>query len=200
MLNEKLIIPPPVQPLNPTQFGMPGVVVISAFTPQRPLEGTEADDPVGVGPLGNPVYCDIEFTATSYQDRSGATVQLEALKLQTVLMVVDQQKKIITTPIDGADGEVVEYIGLGNYQLQINGVIDGQNGVHPKDEVAALLNICKAPKALNVVSWYLQQFDIDKIVITDFTFPQVPGGYSSQQFSIYAISNKMVETKIKETA
>lgn len=198
MLNDKLIIPPPVKPLTPTQFGMPGVIAISAFSPQQPIQGVEEDEPVGIGPLGNPVYCDIEFSQTSYLDKNGNSVPVRGLVLQTILMLVDQQKKIVTTSIAGADGEIIEYMGKGPYQVTINGVIDGPNGVYPTDTVAALIEALEAPKALDVVSWYLQQFNIDKLTITDYSFPQVPGGYSSQQFSIYAISTKQLEAKIKD--
>ena len=200
MLNETLIIPPPIEPLNPSQFGLPGVIVISAFTPAQELTGVEADEPVSVGPLGNPVYCDIQFKGATYIDRDGTTKTFAGITLQTILMVVDQQKKIVTTSIDGADGEVIEYIGNSNFQVQINGVIDGPNGVYPRAAVTALLGVCDVRRPIDVVCWYLQQFGIDKLVITDYAFPQIPGGYSSQQFSIAALSSKAIEAKIKEPA
>lgn len=184
---------------NPSLFGLQGVVIQTAKSLLSNVpRGEDEDTPIGTGQLGNPVYADIEFLEGEWTDSTGKTYQHEALNLQTVIMTISQGKKIVRTDIQGKDGTVKEYIGLDDYIVQINGVItSGSNGVYPLDEVAILKNILTAPKSVGVVSWYLQQFDIDNITIVDFNIPQVADGHSSQVFTITALSDKQVYALIQ---
>lgn len=182
---------------NPEIFGLQNVIIRSAlpfvFVPQ----GEIPDAPIGVGALGNPVYSDIEFLEGEWTDSTGKTYEHGNLKLQTVIMMISQAKRIVRTEIQGKDGSVKEYIGMDDYLVQISGVIDGANGVYPIDDVATLKGILTAPKSIEVVSWYLQQFDIDNLTITDFNIPQIPGGYSSQPFTISGLSDKPIYALIQ---
>jgi hypothetical protein len=123
--------------------------------------------------------------------------------VDTALFNVTQNKHIITTPIQGRDGTVKEYISLGDYKISIKGVLSGANGVYPKESktinnctVKDMLQMCVINKALRINSWYLTQFNIFDLVITDFTLGQTEGEYSVQYFEIQALSDTPFEINI----
>ena len=119
--------------------------------------------------------------------------EFDEFTLDLVLMNVSQAKNITTTELMGVDGTSKDYVGMGDYEIQINGIINGPNGHYPIDEVNTLHQMLKAPVAIGVVSRYLQNLDINYIVIKDYSFDQESGWYSRQMFSILAVSDKPIE-------
>lgn len=140
--------------------------------------------------LNTAVFSDLDLTAISV---AGQTI---SVNIPTVLFTVTQTKNIITTPIQGRNGTVKEYISDGDYKINIKGVITNSNGKYPQFKIDKglttvndLFQMCQLNKSLTVNSWYLWQFCIYELVITDFEFPQLEGQYSSQPFEINAISD-----------
>ncbi|MGN7818779.1 DUF6046 domain-containing protein [Chitinophaga sp. 22536] len=146
--------------------------------------------------LGTPVLTDLTLEGVTYTGSNGQTVTVPSVKLVTVLMAVSLPKNIVSTAIQGRDGTVKEYIGKGDYQITINGILTGQNGHYPVDEVIALKRLIDAPVPIRVTSSYLQHLDIYNIVVADFNTAQEPGGYSQQIFTINAISDTPIELLI----
>lgn len=153
--------------------------------------------------LGTPIFTNLVFPSFSYTDANDKLVKVEsstgslnALVLDTVLITVSQQKNIIKTPIQGRNGTVKEYISDGDYQINIKGVLTGSNGMHPYDEVHQLKQILNAPVAVKAVSRWLQNLDVDSIVVDSYSLPQMEGGMSYQAFEINAISDLPVEILI----
>jgi len=125
------------------------------------------------------------------------------IAVDTALFNVTQTKHIVTTPIQGRDGTVKEYISMGDYHVTIKGVIAGVNGFYPKDTkiqntatVTELLQMCTINKAVTITSWFTLMFNINDIVITNFTLGQVEGEYSTQYFEITALSDTPFEVSI----
>ncbi|RYD57020.1 MAG: hypothetical protein EOP56_09440 [Sphingobacteriales bacterium] len=153
-------------------------------------QGPEPDKPLYASTmLGTPVMADLQILGGSYTGRDGKKYTVPDIRLETVLISVSQTKNIITTQVANRDGTTKEYIGLGDYMVSISLILAASNGVYPKEEMAALGNALKAPVTLGVVSEFLQQWDIDNLVITDFATPQEPGKYSTQTVSIQALSD-----------
>lgn len=160
-------------------------------------QGSDPDSPIGVGSLGNAIFSNLEIQGGSYLDENDNTITYPSLTIETVLFQVEMQKNIIYTPIQGRNVTVKEYIADKDYMIRINGVLTGSNKVYPRDQVAALIQILKAPVALTVNSWYLQQFDIYNLVIDNYQVPQEKGWYSMQPFSISALSDNPIELTLK---
>lgn len=146
--------------------------------------------------LGTPVLTDLQFIGQTWTDQYGVTRTFKTLTFQAVLITVNQSKNIVLTDIQGRDGTVKEYIGMGDYSITINGIITGPNGHYPKDEVKDLKRMLDANIAVSVVSWYLQNLDVSSIVIKDYEIPQTQGGYSYQNFSVSALSDTPTEIQI----
>lgn len=160
---------------------------------------TNIDKALYLSDLGTPVVADVTFKGATYTNAAGKQVSFDDITFVTVLMIVSQAKKIITTEIQGRDGTVKEYIGMDDYQVSINGIITGDNGHYPIDDVRALKDMLDAPISIEVISTYLQNLDIYELVVKDYTVDQEPGGYSKQNFSINCISDLPIELQISQS-
>lgn len=157
---------------------------------------TEKDKVLYKSSLGTPVFTDLTFEEVRYELPDGTIRRVPTIVLQTVLITVSQSKNIISTQIQGRDGTVKEYIGMGDYEVTINGIITGANQHYPIDVVYSLKQMLDAPVALQAVSWYLQNLDIYNLVVKDYAFDQEPGGYSKQNFTINCLSDLPIELLI----
>lgn len=162
---------------------------------QNPYEGkvesfTKDVSKLPASPLGTPVMQNITFGSVTYTDFiTKQTITTKALTLINILLTVSQAKKIITTEIQGRNGTVKEYIGMDDYEININGIIAGDNGIHPKEDINSLMSMLTARVTTPVTCEYLQNLGIHQIVIKDFTLQQDAGGVSYQNFSITALSD-----------
>ena len=143
----------------------------------------------GVQTCALPICFPVTIQGGKYRDEEGREVTFDSIRLDTVLLTISQSKNIVTTQIQGRNGTVKEYIGMGDYNISIQGIITGTNGVYPIDAVSNLKKILVASVPLAVNSWYLQNLDIDSVVVNDFTLNQVAGGYSYQPFVITCLSD-----------
>jgi hypothetical protein len=150
-----------------------------------------------VSKLGTVVYSNLIINAGVILDNNGVVVdRWEDFRIDDVLLTISQSKKIITTEIQGRDGTVKEYIGLDDFQIQITGRLNGGYNVNPKELTRQLKKILSAGQPLELTSWYLQNLDITDVVVKDFNFGQTEGEYSTQYFTINALSDKRFEAKI----
>lgn len=146
--------------------------------------------------LDTPVMSDLDIDTTSL-----GIPNLPRLNIPTVLFTVSQKKNIISTAVQGRNGTVKEYISDGDFNVNVKGVLVGDNGKYPRlgfestskggvVSVDYLMQVLKANKAITVNSWYLKIiFGISELVITDYNFPQNEGEYSVQPFEFNAISD-----------
>jgi hypothetical protein len=146
--------------------------------------------------LGTPVLADLTLRKAAYIDSDNQVVYSPQIILETVLITVSQQKNIVKTAIQGRDGTIKEYIGMGDYSINIKGVLTSPNGTYPKTQLDNLKKVLTTPASLEVVSWWLQTFDINLLTIESFNIDQVEGGYSSQPFSINAISDAEITIRV----
>lgn len=150
-----------------------------------------------VSKLGTPVYSNVIFNSAQVFDNIGRIIGFwKDFRIDDVLLQVSQSKKIITTEIQGRDGTVKEYIGLDDFQIQITGRLNGKYNVNPKEETKQLKEILDAGQPLAITNWWLQNLGITDIVVQNYSFEQTEGEYSTQYFTINAISDKVVEATI----
>lgn len=174
-----------------------------------------SDLPYYSSKLGTPVMSDLDIDP---KQSSG----LPRIQIPTVLFTINQKKNIISTPVQGRNGTVKEYISDGDFNINVKGVLVGDNGKYPRQgfgsntnqnfqnqdenvtinspslnmDVNKLISLFQINKALEVNSWFLKQFNIYSIVITDYNFPQNEGEYSVQPFEFNAISDVPFELNI----
>ena len=161
------------------------------------ITAKDKDTPLYQSSLNTPVFSDLDTQGGTYSDNDGNKLSFPALKFDTVLFIVNQSKGIVTTSVNGRNGSIKEYISDDDYQITIQGTIAGGNGIYPKNEVAAFKKVLDAPVAIQVNSWYLNQFGIHSIVIKDYTLPQQAGRNSQQEFNISCISDVPVILQLR---
>ena len=183
--------------------GLNGLKIINAQNnPYVVPQGNSGDVPPQkfISKLGTVIYSNLIFNAGKVIE--GVVVipgsEWEAFQCDDILFSISQSKKIITTEIQGSDGTVKEYIGLDDFQIQMTGRISGAYNVYEKELVAQLKKILSVGQPLAVSSWYLQNLGITKIVIKDFSFGQTEGEYSTQYFTINALSDNVIEATITQ--
>ena len=158
---------------------------------------TERDEPVGSSLLGNPVMDNLNIEAGTYR-QDGRLISYSAISIDSVVFVVSQTKEIVITKVAGRAGSVKEYISEGDYQIQIQGaIVSPHQGVYPQDEVDNFIQVLKSPVALGVVSKFLQLFNINDLVITDYGLPQQKGYENVQLFQINALSDIAIELELR---
>ena len=152
----------------------------------------QQDKPLYTSIFGTPVFANIEFLAGTYQNKQGQNVNYQKVVLESFVLSLSRTKNIIMTEIPGRDGTVKEITGAGDHVISIRGVIAGANGHYPIDEVRRLKDVLDAgdvASPISVSSAFLNAMDVFFLQVTDYEFPQQEGGYSSQQFTINAISD-----------
>ena len=166
-------------------------------TNQLIKQATPKDAALYKSGLGTDITANITIPAFSYTDAvSGFVTDIPEIVFDNFLISTTAQKVIVKTYIQGLPGTVKEYITNGDNQVIIEGVIAGQNGVYPYDVVNALNKLSDVPVAFRIVSRYLQNLDIDTIVIESSEINQDEGGYSFQKFKLYCITDIPVELNI----
>ena len=144
--------------------------------------------------FGTPVFSNLQIEPFEYETLQGETISIKnGIIVDTVLMSVTQSKNIVSTPIQGRNGTVKEYISDGDFQIDISGFIMSESNNYPETDVNELIQICRAPVPIRFVSEFLQWFDINDMVITSFTMPQTEGLRNGQQFTLTCVSDTPVE-------
>lgn len=154
--------------------------------------------------LGTAVYDIVRIPSFSYTDLDGNEVNIGTeIDFDTVLMEVTQTKNIVTTPVQGRNGTVKEYISDGDYQISISGVITTKyNNVAPFESDIAYVNsvfsILKAPLAIPVASNFLGMFNINSMVVLDYKLGQVEGSRNTISFSMNCLSDEPFEIEFTQ--
>ena len=161
-------------------------------------EGKPQDEPTpkNYSSLNTVVYSSVIFNKGKEVNGVIVISEWNDFYIDDCLISVSQSKKIVTTEVQGKDGTVKEYIGLGDYEINITGRINGSYNVNPKEETKKLKKILAVSQPLAITNWWLQNLDITDIVVKDFNFAQTEGEYSTQYFSVSAMSDFPIEALI----
>ena len=149
--------------------------------------------------LGSAIFSELRF-GDVYKPVDGGYELIEhTFPIDLALFSVNQTKNLVMTNVNGRDGTIKEYIGLGDYQINVKGVINGANGVYPQADVDNLMKFLIYDQSIPISSPYLNDiFGVTEIVVKDYELPQTEGGQSFQKFEINLASEKPVEILIQE--
>lgn len=154
------------------------------------------DVPIKTSLLGNPVFSNLYIPPGTYETLDGDIIDFEGIEIDSILITVSMQKTIITTPTQGSDGTVKEYISKGDYNITFNGVLVSEEpDQFPESDFLDLIELLDAPISLPVVSEFLGFFNIDEIVVTNYGAPQASGSRDMQPFNFSALSDKPIELR-----
>jgi hypothetical protein len=156
----------------------------------------QVDKPLRKSEIGTPVMADVTFNSIKYTDDKGNKITTPEMTFEAILVDVVFPRNIVKTAIQSRNGTVKEYIGEGDAEITFRGVITGNNGFRPRQDIINLLTIIKAPYAIPVTCKFLQDLDIHNVVFEERTFTQEEGGYSYQTFTLNAVSDNPQELTI----
>lgn len=180
---------------------------------QKTLQNISTDLPTHNSYLGTPVYDSLTIgeleEENKYVDLLGNEVKYTPLRFDEVLLDVSMVKNIVSTPIQGRNSTIKQYISDGDFNILVTGRIsaswNGKNWekkygeYYPEMDIKWLVDICKAGYALPVTSNFLNSiFGIDLMVINDYRLVQSEGGRYSQVFELNCLSDKEVILEFTE--
>jgi len=165
----------------------------NAFDPSVP---TESYDKKSL--FGTPIFDIVTIQQFSYEDDNGKTVSVAELSLDLALIEVTKPKNIVKTMIAGRNGTVKEYMGDGDYQITIRGVLTSDLAFSaPQDLIRHFNDVTKSPIELKVESNFLSYLDIYTIVIEDSKITQREGARNIVDYELQCVSETPFEIKFE---
>ncbi|HLP51237.1 MAG TPA: DUF6046 domain-containing protein [Chitinophagales bacterium] len=160
------------------------------------LQASEVQDKVTA--TGNPVFMPVEFGAIQYEDESGGTVDLTGLYIPCAIVEFTMNKHIVTTQLASSKfkGDVNELVGLGNWDVEIKGMLVG-DGKYPKEDLQKLYYYFKCPRAISITHEICEKLEIYDIVLAKPALQNKQGFQHLQPFTISCISDEPVELTLK---
>lgn len=157
--------------------------------------------------LGTPVFSNLEIPAGQYKNNKGEIIQFDGIRIDTVLFDVSISKNIVKTAINGRDGTVKQFISMGDYEINAQGIIigasDANNGGFsvsetnrvPESEIRKFNEIIQVPQEIEVISEFLDFFDISTVVFEGANVGQREGFRDSVFFSFGMLSDTPIELR-----
>lgn len=171
------------------------------------VESQAVEDNDRVSFMGTPVFSNLEIPAGQYKNVKGETIPFDGIRIDTVLFDVTIEKNIVRTPINGRNGTIKQFISMGDYAINCQGIIIGESDavnsgfdvsrtdLVPEAEIRKLNEILNVPQEIEVVSEFLDFFDISTVVIQGGNFSQREGFRDSIYFSMGMLSDTPIELK-----
>lgn len=92
-------------------------------------------------------------------------------------------------------GTIKERWSQGDYQISISGILMGEKGQYPSEDVKTLRSYCEAGKVL-VKSPQMELFSITQIVVEDWNIP-FTSGQANQAYTISAVSDDIYKLLLR---
>ena len=113
------------------------------------------------------------------------------------MLSMKRAKKLVITPIDNSDVEVVERYGTEPWEITWRGLlIDMENHEFPIDKMEALNKIFEVNGAWNVASEILQKVGIEAIYIKDISIDFVEGFEDTISYTLTTRQMKSLEYQL----
>jgi hypothetical protein len=144
-----------------------------------------------------------------------AEVELGGVKFALPPVVtVSGQLNVVSTAVAGADGSVKEIVSVEDYRVNLKCFLTDnkfdsleasgdrgfkimlRNEEFPEQRVREIRNLFEGKKSVRVISPYLNLFNIQYLLITNMTFPELDGLTSIIPCELQCISDKPLEIKL----
>ena len=145
-----------------------------------------ASIPIGISPIGTPVYDDLTFDAHGWVNKDETEIfKWDQLNLQSVAISVAQSSNSVKKATAGRDGTIKTHIAKGDYIISINAVLSELVKVYPADQLAILKKITEAKVSVPITCKFLNTFfDIKNVVIDNITTAQKQGSIETVNVSM----------------
>lgn len=157
--------------------------------------------------FGTPVFSNFEIKAGEYTDLEGNIIQFEGIRIDNIMFDVTQERNIVRTQISGRNGTIKQFISDGDLVINCSGELTGRtvqenNGFSlswligaPEEEVRKLKAITSVPREIEVISEFLDFFNVTTVVISQPSFSQKEGSREGILFQMQMYSDTPIELK-----
>lgn len=118
------------------------------------------------------------------------------------VVTINLTKKIVETEIDSNDGNFLEGFSLGNYDVDIDGIVVDENNwgaeEYPEEDMRKIRQILEYKGSVKVYCKQLSLFNINEIAIFGSSFPAMPGEPSVAAYKITAKSDRNFDLEVKK--
>lgn len=168
-------------------------VTIRAFQPLRPKEE------------------DFTFNGSDYNGVPTLTslaLQYKGKRVELLecIITINQEKNIVSTPMQGRDGTIKEYISDGDYSISIEAAVNNYSEIeetkskeYPIEKLEELIALLKVQDGLEIQSDFLTLFKITSAVIKSYGMVQETHS-NRQSFQIQMLSDTPYEIKLQQDA
>lgn len=132
---------------------------------------------------------------TSTPEFGSANIVISApFTFETALIEVNQTKNIVKTSIAGKNGTVKEYMSDGDFIINLKGVIVGEVANQRPDVfyLDKFMEYLRAPLALPVTCTFLNEFNINSVIIESYRYGQREGARNIIDIEINMISDTAI--------
>ena len=111
--------------------------------------------------------------------------------LPNTMMSIMSKKNIVTTTLVNRDGTVKEEISMGDWEINIKGVLVGKGSRYPEEEKQKMVDWYKEKKTFNIQNarTAICLADCEKVVITELRFPEIRGFENTQPYELKLLSD-----------
>lgn len=157
--------------------------------------------------FGTPVFSNFEIKAGEYTDLEGNVIQFEGIRIDNIMFDVAQERNIVRTQISGRNGTIKQFISDGDLVINCSGELTGRtiqenSGFSlswligaPEEEVRKLKAIASVPREIEVISEFLDFFNVTTVVISQPSFSQKEGSREGILFQMQMYSDTPIELK-----
>lgn len=168
------------------------VINIPGIVPS--IEDFRQSAPIGISPLGTPVFDNVELMGGKYIKDNGGEIEYASLILNAVKISVTQAKNIVTTQVAGKNGTVKEYVSLGDYEINLNTKLSELYNIFPSDQLFAWKGLANVPESIEILSKFLNEyFEIYHVVIKEFSTSPVIGSLNEVELNISLLSDVEID-------
>jgi hypothetical protein len=126
------------------------------------------------------------------------------VELLECIITINQEKNIVSTPMQGRDGTIKEYISDGDYSISIEAAVNNYSEIeetkskeYPIEKLEELIALLKVQDGLEIQSDFLTLFKITSAVIKSYGMVQETHS-NRQSFQIQMLSDTPYEIKIQQ--
>ncbi len=172
------------------------------------ISATPFEVPSTIGNEGNPKFNEIEEylgapKLTSLAMKFGDN----EIMIDECILTVTQEKNIVTTPLQGRDGTIKEFISKGDYNISAEIAVsnyqkadndeetDQSSFKYPKEELEKLVKLLNVDETIIVDSDFLNVFGVKSAVVQSYNLQQETHS-NRQSLQLQMLSDEPYEIKI----
>lgn len=153
-----------------------------------------------VSMLNSPVYDGLTFFEGVWVDEDGFDNYYPELNFDSVLVRVSRKKNIVKTTLAARNGTVKEHISFGDYEIQVDGfLVSEDRNSYPTDLIREFHLLANSPEQVKLKSKLLDLFEIDTVVIENWSVKPEVGKPNSIPFSMKLSSDDDLILQVNET-